>query len=114
MLGFVSAHIVWNPKSNLELRRYYKALRSDLVVPSASTTIPNTRWREYSLTLDAMMKQLLSGNKVSVALDWRTSTNKLAIMSSIVYYVDRTGHSRKYNLRPMQLITDSFPFPKAN
>jgi len=37
MLGFVSAHIPWNAISHLELRRSYKALRDDLVLPFATT-----------------------------------------------------------------------------
>ena len=49
MLGFVSAHIPWNTISNLELRRSYKALRDDLVLPSA-TTLRNICRREYALT----------------------------------------------------------------
>ena len=58
MLGFVSAHIPWNAISNLELRRSYKALCDDLVLPSA-TTLSNICQREYALTVDAIKKQLL-------------------------------------------------------
>jgi len=79
MLGFVSAHIPWNTISNLELRRSYKALRDDPVLLSA-TTLSNICHREYALTVDAIKKQLPSRNKVSLALDGWTSTNKLAIM----------------------------------
>jgi len=68
MLGFVLAHSPWNAISNLELRRSYKALRDDLVVPSA-TTLSNIRRREYALTVDAIKKQLPLRNKVSLALD---------------------------------------------
>ena len=88
MLGFVSAHIPWNARSNLELRRSYKALSDDLVLPSA-TTLSNICWREDALTMDAIKKQLPLRNKVSVALDGWTSTNKLAITLVIVYYKDR-------------------------
>jgi len=68
MLGFVSTHIPWNAISNLELRRSYKALHDDLVLPSA-TTLSNICHREYALMVDAIRKQLLSRNKVRLALD---------------------------------------------
>ena len=100
MLGFVSAHIAWNAISNLELRRSYKELREDLVLPSA-TTLSNICRREYSLTVDAIKKQLPSQNKVSLALDGWTSTNKLAITSVIAYYMDRN-----WALRDVQLAFD--------
>jgi len=87
MLGFVSAHIPCNAISNLELRRSYNVLCSKLVLPSASTH-SNICWREYSLTVDAIKKQLPSRNKVNLALDRWTSTNKLAITSVIPHYVD--------------------------
>ena len=82
MLGFVSAHIPWNTISILELRRSYKALRDDLVLPSAPT-LSNIRRREYALTADAIKKQFPVQNKLSLALDGWTSTNKLAITSVI-------------------------------
>ena len=87
MLGFYFAHIPSNAISNLELWRSYKALRDDLVLPSA-TTLSNICRREYALTVDATTKQLPSQNKVSLALDGWTSTNKLAITSVIAYYMD--------------------------
>jgi len=88
MLGFVSAHIPRNVISYLELQRSYKALRNDLVLPS-TTTLSNICRREYALTVDAIKKQLPIRNKVSLALDGWTSTNKLAITSVIAYYMDR-------------------------
>jgi len=100
MLEFVSAHIPWNVISNLELRRSYKALCDDLVLPSAST-ISNICWREYALTVDAIKKQLLWQNKVSFALEGWTSTNQLAIMLVIVYYMDQN-----WALREVQLAFD--------
>jgi len=100
MLGFVSAPIPWNSISNLELRRSYKALREDLVLPSA-TTLRNICQRESSLTMDAIKKQLPSQNKGSLALDGWTSTNKLAITSVIAYYMDRS-----WALREVQLAFD--------
>jgi hypothetical protein len=57
MLGLVSAHSPWNAISNLELRRSYKALHDDLVLPSP-TTLSNICQREYALTVDAIKKQL--------------------------------------------------------
>jgi hypothetical protein len=68
MLGFVSADIPWNAVSNLELRRSFKALRENLVLPSA-TTLSNICQMEYALTVDAIRKQLPVQNKVSVASD---------------------------------------------
>jgi len=97
MLGFVSAHIPWNGISNLELRRSYKALRDDLVLPSGTTFINICR-REYALTVDAIEKQLPLRNKVSSALDGWTSTNKLAITSVIAYYMDRNWALREVQL----------------
>jgi len=88
MLGFVSAQIPWNAISNLELRQSYKSLCDDLVLPSAKT-LSNICWREYALTVDAIKKQLPIRNKVSLALDGWTSTNKLAITSVSAYYMNR-------------------------
>jgi len=100
MLGFVWAHIPCNAISNLELRRSYKALRDDLVLPSA-TTLSNICRREYALAVDAIKKQLPIRNKVSLALDGWTSTNKLVIASVIAYYMDRN-----WALREVQLAFD--------
>jgi len=97
MLGFVLAHIPWNAMSNLELRRSYKELRDDLLLPSA-TTLSNTCRREYVLTVDAIKKQLPSQNKVSLALDGWISTNKLARTSVNSYYMDRNWASREVQL----------------
>jgi len=74
--------------SNLELQRSYKVLRDDMVVLS-TTTLSNICRGEYALTVDAIKKQLPSRNIVSLALDGWTSTNKLAIMSVIAYYMNR-------------------------
>ena len=100
MLRFVSAQIPWNAISNLELRRSYKALRNNLVLPS-TMTLSNICRREYALTVDAIKKQLPLRNKVSLALDGWTSTNKLAITSVIAYYMDRN-----WALREVQLVFD--------
>jgi len=51
--------------------------------------------------VDAIKKQLPTGNKVSLALDGLTSTNKLAITSVIGYYMDR-----KWAMREVQLTFD--------
>jgi len=97
MLGLVLAHIPWNAISNLELRCSYNASRSELVLPSAST-LSNICRREYSLTVDAIKKQLPTRNKVSLALDGWTSTNKLAITSVIAYYIDHNWAMREVQL----------------
>jgi len=105
MLGFVSTNTPWNAISNLELRRSYKALRDDLVVPSA-TTLSNICRREYALTPDAIQKLLPVRNKVSLALDGWTSTNNLAITLVIAYYMDRN-----WTLREVQLTCDEVDLP---
>ena len=94
MLGFVSAHIIWNVISNLELQQSFNALCSDLVLPSTST-LSNICHREYSLTIEAIKKQLPTKHKVSVALDGWTSTNNLAILSVIGYYIDQNCSLRE-------------------
>jgi len=88
LLGFVSAHIPWNAISNLELRWWYKALRDDLVLPSA-TTLHNICRRGYALPVDAIKKQLQSRNIVALALDGWTSPKKRAITSVMGYYMHR-------------------------
>jgi len=88
MSGFVLAHNAWNSISNHELGLPYKAIQSGLVLRSA-TTISNICWRTCALTVDAIKKQLLLQNKVSLALDGCSSTNKRAITSVIAYYIDR-------------------------
>jgi hypothetical protein len=97
MLGFVTANIPWNAISNLNLRRSYMGLRVDLVLPSA-TTLSNICWRQYTLHVDAINKQLPIRSKVSLALDGWTSTNKLAITSVMVYYIDRDWASHEVQL----------------
>jgi len=86
--GFVSAHVPWNAISNLKLRLSFKVLRDNLVLPF-TTTLRNICHREYALTVDAIKKQLLPRNKVSLTLNGWTSMNKLAITSVIAYYMDR-------------------------
>ena len=105
MLGFVSAHIPWNAISNLEFRRTFNALRTDLVLPSRST-LSNICRREYTLTIEAIINELPESNKVSLALDGWTSTTKLAITSVIAYYIDRN-----WNLKEVQLAFDEVCTP---
>ena len=88
MLGFHSANIPWKAISNLGLWRSYEALCYDLVLPSAMIFHNISSWK-YALTEDAIKKQLPLRNKVSLALDGWTSTNKLAISSVMAYYMDR-------------------------
>jgi hypothetical protein len=82
MLGFVSANTPWNVISNLKLRRSYKVLRDHVVLPS-TTTLSHICRREYALTVDTIIKQLLSRKEDSLALDGWTSTTKLALTSVI-------------------------------
>ena len=51
--------------------------------------------------MDAIKKQLLSQNEVSLALDGWASMNKVAIRSVIAYYMDRN-----WALREVQLAFD--------
>jgi len=97
MVGFVSAHIPRKALSHLELRWLYKALRDDLVLPSA-TTLSNICRMEYALTLDAIRKQLPSRNTFHLALDRWTSTNKVAITSVIAYHMERNNALRDVQL----------------
>jgi hypothetical protein len=62
--------------------------------------------REYTLTVDAIEKQLLSRNKVGLPLDGWTSTNKLPVMSVISYYMDQN-----WALRELQLAFDEVDCP---
>ena len=88
MLQFVVANIQRNTISDLELTQSYEALRSDIVLPS--TTTYDIIWqREYALTVVAIKKQLPSRNSGSLVVDRQTSTNKLAIMLVIAYYMDQ-------------------------
>jgi len=86
MLEFVSVHKSWNAISHLKRERSYMTLSSEQVQQSAST-LGNICWRDYSGAGDAIKKQLLSRDEDSLALDGWTSTNKLAIMSVITYYM---------------------------
>jgi len=88
MVGLVSARILWNATSNLELRRSNKGL-SDELVPQSATTVGNIYCRHDSPTMDAIQKQLLSRSKVCLALGGWTGTKKLVIMSVMAYYMDR-------------------------
>ena len=97
MLGLVSAHIPWNGIWNVQLQRSYKALRDDRVLPSA-TTLSNICLREYVLAVDAMMKQLPSWKKISLALDGWTWMNKQVIPPVITYYMDRNWGLWEYQL----------------
>jgi len=97
MLGFILAHIPWNAISNLELRWSYNVLRSELVPPSAST-LSNICQREYSLSVHAIKNQLPTRDKVCLVLDRWTSTNQLAIMSVIAYYMDRNWAMQEVQL----------------
>jgi len=97
ILRFVSAHGPQNAISHLGPRRSYKALRSKFVLPSASMLSNICRW-EYTLIVDAFKKKLLSRNKVNVALDRWTSTNKLAIMTVIAYHKDQNRPLREVQL----------------
>jgi len=97
ILGFVSAHNPWNATSNLELLWSSSGPPSQSVLSSASR-LNNICRREYTLTVDAIMKQLPSRNEVSLALDGWTSTNKLAITLVIEYYMNRNWLLHKVQL----------------
>jgi len=97
MLGFVLAHIPWNATSKLEFQWSYNALQSVLVLPS-TRMLNNICQREHKVTVDGIMTQLPSRNDNSFALDGWTSTNILAIMSSIACYLDRNWAMRDVQL----------------
>jgi len=97
MLGFVWSEMPWNTILNLELRQSYKALRTDLRLPSA-TTLSNICRMEYTPTVDAIQKQLLSRNIIILALDGWTSTNTQAITSIFAYNTERNWILREEQL----------------
>lgn len=107
MLGFVSAHIPWNVISNPEMRRVFHSLKSDLALPCANT-LANICRREYDLTVEHIKAQLPSKNKISIALDGWTSTNRLAITSVIGYYLDPS-----WKLQEVQLAFDEVSKPNT-
>jgi len=88
MLGFVLVYVEWNVILNLKLRRVFNELHGKLVLPSTST-LSIICGREYSLIVDAIKKQLLSRDKVCLALNRWTSINKIAITSVIAYNIDQ-------------------------
>jgi len=98
MLWFLLPHSPWNVFSNDELWRSYNTLRSELVLPPAST-LSNICRREYLLTVDANKQWWPSRNNVSLALDGSTSIIKLAITLVIAYYMDRNWALRDVQLR---------------
>jgi hypothetical protein len=67
----------------------------------SNNTLSNIGWREYTLTVNAMKRQLMARNKVSLAADGWTSMNKFAITSVIEYYIDLN-----WALREVQLAFD--------
>jgi len=75
------------------------------VLASASSQ-SNICRREYTLTGDAIKKQLPSRNKVSLAIDGWTSRNKSAKTSVIAYFTDRN-----WALREVQLAFDEVESP---
>jgi len=89
----------YSMESYIKLERWQsnKALRDDLVVPSA-TTLSTICRRYYELTVDAINEQFASQNELSSASDRWTSTNKLAITSVIAYYSDRNWALREVQL----------------
>jgi hypothetical protein len=66
----------------------FNALYHNLVLPVANTMRNIYQKKKYTLTIDAMNKQVPTKNKVCAALDGWISTNTLAILSMIGYYTD--------------------------
>jgi len=62
MFSGVPAHIAWNALLNLEVRRSYKALHDDLVLPS-TLILSNTCHSDNAPTMDAIRKELPSRKK---------------------------------------------------
>jgi len=69
---------------------------------------------DYSLTVDAIMKQLPSRNEVSSALEGWTSTSKLAITLVIVYYMDQNWAVQAVQLAVDQVDDPYFTLSKAD
>jgi len=79
------------------------------VLPLAST-LSNICWKEYTLTVDAIKKQLPSRNKVSLALEGWTVTNKIALTSVIAYYMDQIWALRGVQLAFNEVDSPSFSY----
>lgn len=97
LLGLLSALVPLNALSNVELRRVFFSLRSDVKIPSVGT-LTNLLAREYEMTLAAIKEQIPTGQKVSIALDGWTSQNRLAITSVIMYFI-----SKNWKLEEVQI-----------
>jgi hypothetical protein len=74
MLGFVLCQIPWNARFHLERPHLCNAIRSELVLLLASS-LSNIFQMEYTLTVDAIKKQLPVRNKLSIAFGGLISTN---------------------------------------
>jgi len=112
MIGYVSVQIPCNTISNLGQQWSHTPLHGKLMLPSAST-LSNISSREYSLKVDAIKKQLLSRNQVSLRLDGWTSTNKRAITSVIAYCMDQNLALGEVQLAFDEVDRILFPYLKS-
>lgn len=96
----LSALVPLNVLSNPEFRRTFLALRPGITIPSI-TKIRRLLAVEYENTLQAIKESIPKNQKVSLALDGWTSSNKLAISSVIMYYI-----GTNWQLKEVQLAFD--------
>lgn len=82
----LSALVPFNVLSNPEFRRTFLAINPNISIPSVSK-IRRLLAVEYENTLQAIKNSIPKNQKVSLALDGWTSSNKLAITSVIMYYI---------------------------
>jgi hypothetical protein len=64
----------------------------------SASTLSSTFQSEYTLTVDAIKKQLATRNKISLPVDGWTSTNNLAKISVIANFMDRNWAMQEVQL----------------
>ena len=97
LLGFLSALIPFNTITNPELRRILFPLKADLNLPSVSI-LRRLLATDYEKTTKAIRDNIPEGQKVGLALDGWTSSNKLAISSVIMYYISKSWELQKVQI----------------
>ena len=97
LIGLLSALVPIHSLFNSEFRRIFTALRPDISIPSVSK-IRRLLAVEYDSTIQTIRQSIPEQQKVSLALDGWTSSNKLAITSVIMYYI-----SSDWQLKEVQL-----------
>jgi hypothetical protein len=87
----------FNVLNSPEFRRSLLMLRPDISIPSVSK-FRRLLKSEYDITVQSIRRAIPKDQKVSLALDGWTSSNKLAVVSVIMYYI-----SPDWSLKEVQL-----------